>query len=144
MNAAKSILKSALDAAGNPPLVASKLIHAIEKDPQYEYGVALTEETLKRLGERPGRWNDARDLMALLDSTDGFTVTIKDDNAKHGGATLKVTREGFAISVGTDWHHVPSMTHTLILPLGIGKLCWRIVYWTNTRTSNDRSTVRIF
>lgn len=144
MNVAKSLLSSALQAAGNPPLVASKVTHDIEKNPQYEYGVALTEDTLKRLSERPGRWNDVRDLMALLDSADGFTVVLKDDNAKHGGAVLKVSREGFAVQVGTEWHRVPSMTHTLILPLGIGNLCWRIVYWTNTRTANDRPTVRIF
>lgn len=145
MNHAKAIMKSALEAAGNPALVSSKVIHIVERDPQGEYGVELTPETLARLDALvPGIvWKDLGHLHHLLTTPEGLTVTLKDDNAKHGGACLRVTRDGFAVQVGAEWHRVPSTLTTLILPLGIGRLCFRFVYGFE-RAGSDKRTVRLF
>lgn len=143
MNIAKSLSKSALAAAGNPPLVQSKVFHPMERDPLNEYGVELTEESLKRLEELPIAWKDHRALVKLLDSADGITFTVKNDNEKHKGATIKATKEGFFVSVGIDWKRIPSFCNTLILPTGIGRLCFRFVLAFNTRTKDDRKTVQV-
>lgn len=144
MNLAKSITKSALAACGPTPERPTVVRNLLQTDALREYGVELTPETITELEALDIRWLDTRSFRKLLDKPEGFTVVTKKDNEKHPDIVIRITLDGFFVQVGKDWQRTSSILKTLIMPLGISRLCFRFVYYTDLRTTDDRATVKVY
>lgn len=121
MNAhAKTILSSGLAAVGNPPLVASKIIHPVEVSPLRSYTAEfldLTEFdhiTFPRL--------DTRALRDVVQKGDGIRVILK-GTPKHDGNVIRITAKEFQVQVGTQWHRINSGLRAIHIPL-LGRFCF--------------------
>lgn len=120
MNAAKAILNSALDAAGKPALV-TKVFHDAEKNALKVYTASLSPETVDALNALRFNFTNISDLDPLLDTPGGVLVQLDDENKKHAGSTVRITRHGFHVAVGAEWRHMAGC-NLIGIPLGFGKL----------------------
>ncbi len=121
MNAHKALLKSGLDAAGNPPLV-SKVYHPMEHDPLKVYTARLATETADRLNTLKYNFTSIQDFVPMLESEEGVVLELDEKNKKHAGSMVRATRKGFEVRVGAEWRRIVSTCQVIGVPLGIGKL----------------------
>lgn len=120
MNAAKSLLNSALDAAGKPALV-TKVFHDAEKNALRVYTAKLEPETNSQLLALRFNFTSISDLDPLLDTPEGVYVQLDNENKKHVGSTVRITRHGFYVAVGKEWRYMTGC-NLIGIPLGFGKL----------------------